>query len=137
MVRPSQIFDSFMDEFFNAPGWGGNSGFASVDVNVKDQGDNILVTAKMPGFTQEEINIHVEENNLVIEGNKSEEKSEGSENTEYFVKEFTTQNVKRSVNLPAKVDGEKAEALIKDGILSVTLPKLPEVMPKKIPIKTI
>lgn len=124
-----------MDEFFNNPVWGGGATVASLDVNVKEHSDKVVVEARIPGFTKDEVSINVEDNMLIIEGHKKEEKEEGEEDGTYYMKEYTTQSVKRSVTLPSKVDGEKAEAAMKDGILKVTLPKLPEVMPKKIEIK--
>lgn len=135
VVKPSQMFDSFMDEVFSAPVWGRDSSFASVDVNVKEMNDSVIVEAKMAGFTKDEVNIHVEDNILVIEAEKKVENEQSDENGSYHIREYSMQNVKRSVNLPSKVDGDKAEAEIKNGILKVKLPKLAEVMPKKIEIK--
>lgn len=135
VVRPSQMFDSFMDEFFNAPAWDRKGAFGDIEVNVKDSGENILVEAKIPGFEKEEINIHVEDNILVIEGSKSSEKEEGEKDSEYYLREYSTENVRRSVSLPSKVDGDSAEAEMKSGILKIKIPKQAEVMPKKISIK--
>ena len=135
VVRPSQMFDSFMDEFFSAPRWDRNGTFGDIEVNVKDSGENILVDAKMPGFEKSEINIHVEDNILVIEGSKSIEKEEGDKDSEYYLREYSTENVRRSVSLPSKVDGDSAEAEMKNGILKIKIPKQAEVMPKKISIK--
>jgi len=52
LVRPSQIFDSFMDEFFNNPSWSGNTTLGTIEVNVKELADKVEVTAKIPGFAE-------------------------------------------------------------------------------------
>lgn len=134
VVRPSQIFDSFLDEFMNSPILSRSQ--SSMDINVIEKSDRVLIEAKLPGFDKDEISIQVEDNMLIIEGNKSNEKEEGEMDGEYYLREYSTESVKRSVSLPSKVDGEKAEAEMKNGILRVSLPKQPEVMPKKISIKT-
>ena len=134
VIRPSQMFDTFVDDFFTKPMWS-NQG-EEMEVNLKDLSDKLEITAKIPGFTSDEIDIHVEDNVLVIEASRKNENVEGEEDGDYYMREYSTANIKRSIVLPSKVNGEEGDAEIKNGILKVTFPKVPEIMPKKISIKS-
>ncbi len=101
-------------------------------VDIYDSQDNILVKAELPGLSRDEIEVSVQDNNLVIKGEKKKEQEIKEENylkTERFFGSFF-----RTVPLPAEVDSGKVEARYQDGILSLTLPKKAEAKPKQIKI---
>lgn len=134
-IRPSEVFDGFLDEFFNSPIYSGRY-TTGVMLDMYEDGDNVVVEAKIPGFKEEEIEISVEDNVLTITGNAQEEKVEEDKKKKYYYKEVTKQSFTRSVSIPSKVDAENATAEIKDGMIKITMPKLPEAKPKKISVKT-
>lgn len=134
-IRPSEVFDGFLDEFFNSPIYSGRY-TTGVMLDMYEDGDNVVVEAKIPGFKEEEIEISVEDNVLTITGNATEEKVEEDKKKKYYYKEVTKQSFTRSVSIPSKVDAENATAEIKDGMIKITMPKLPEAKPKKISVKT-
>ena len=135
-------FDRFFDEF-----WRGNGRAASreatpgartprTDYSVTD--DEIRIRAEMPGLEEKEIDVSLEEGVLTIKGERvaeSEEKDDekGMQHMETYRGSFY-----RSVRLPAEVDEDGIVATYKNGILSVTLPKLPEAKPevRSIPVTT-
>lgn len=137
VVRPSDMFrmleDSmgrFTDDFGLSAG--GNS-LMSIDVNVVEYSDRYEITAKVPGFTKEEIDISFEDNLLVISAETKEEKKTEEGNS--VIEEYRMGKSKRAVSLPGKVDVESATAELKNGVMHIKLPKQAEVMPKKISIK--
>lgn len=104
----------------------------SVEINIIELPDQYQIEAKVPGFTKKEIDISFKDNCLIIEGSTSIERKTNS--GKVITQEFTYSSFKRNVNLPSKVDIDKAEAELKNGIMTITIPKLPEVL-KKIDIK--
>lgn len=135
LLRPSQVFNSFMDEFFNSPslGWG-NSG-SSVQVDMYEDDNNVFVEVNAPGYKQNEIEIKVEGDVLTISGKTENQKEEGKEGRKYYVKEITKEEFHRSFTLPSSVDSASADAEMKDGMLLIKMPKKPEVKPQMIQIK--
>lgn len=101
-------------------------------VDIKENDNSYEIAAEIPGFEESEINLYVEKHTLVLEG-KREEKNE--EDRKYLLKERKIQSFSRSFTLPENLDEEKISASFKNGILSVTLPKLPKAEPKRIEVK--
>lgn len=71
---------------------------------------------------------------LTISGNIREEKNEDDTKKKYYMKEIREESFSRTVGLPTKVNSENANAKVEDGMIKITLPKLPESKPKKIAI---
>jgi HSP20 family protein len=102
-------------------------------VDLYEDKDNVVVKAELPGMKREDVEVSLHDGVLSISGErKSEEKFEAAETyrTERFVGRF-----QRTLTLPAQVDAAKVNALYRDGILTVTLPKLEEAKPKQIEVK--
>ncbi len=140
VVRPSDIFrvvEDSMTNMLNDIGFAPMASRTDIEVNAMEFSDRFEVHVKVPGFTKEEINLGFEDNMLVIEVNKSQTKedSDNNEHGEYFIREFISENHRRVISLPSKVDTDKAEAELKNGIMKITIPKMPEMLPKKIHIK--
>src|SRR5689334_3888552 len=133
--RPSEMFDSLLDDFFKSPVYGGK--FSSdISVNMYEEGDNIVVEAKVAGFKEDDIELSIEDDMLVISGNTSVEKEDEDKKKKYYYKEISSQSFTRSVNLPTRVDADNAEAEVVDGVLKIKIPKSPEVKPRRVSIKT-
>lgn len=101
-------------------------------VDMYDSKDNILVKADLPGLKKEELEVSVENNQLIIKGEKkkdSEVKEPNSYRTERFYGRFY-----RMIPLPVHVDTTKISAAYQDGVLELTLPKKEEAKPKQIKI---
>jgi HSP20 family protein len=112
------------------PFWraGGELGAApAVDIAEKD--DAYEVTAELPGMDERDIDVQVAEGMLVIKGEKKEEKEEKKK--DFFISERRFGSFRRSFRVPESVDADKIEAQFKKGILTVTLPKLPEAKSKE------
>lgn len=102
-------------------------------LDVYEKGNKIIVETPIPGIEPEKVDISVKDNVLTIKG-KSSKKSE-VEDKNYYRKEVRYGSFYRSVDLPAKVIGEKTEATYEDGILKIEIPKAAAKKEKKIKIK--
>jgi HSP20 family protein len=83
--------------------------------------DNLAIPAEVPGFTTNEVEIHVEPRWLMISGKL--EAPEENKIGKTIHSERCAQEILRAVELPAEVDGFKASAILQDGILNSELPK--------------
>ncbi len=103
----------------------------ALDVGEKE--DTVLVRAEVPGMKPEEIEISVYGNTLTISGEKKETK-EGEGDGFYHV-ESASGAFRREIALPTEVDESKIEAVCKDGVLTVTLPKAEKNKAVKVKVK--
>jgi HSP20 family protein len=99
---------------------------------LRDAGDKLEITADVPGFESEDLHVSFEQNSLVIRGERREEIPEG-----YSVhrKERTTVRFARAFTLPARIDADKVEASMRNGVLELSLPKAAEERPRTIAVK--
>ena len=100
--------------------------------NLYDSGDHFVVVAEVPGMAKDEIDIKVQGNYLELSGNRKKEIPEGYKvhRTESPASTFT-----RSFTIPSDVDVEKVQASLRDGLLTLTLPKAEAAKPKQIDIR--
>ena len=109
------------------PDWQTAMDGASASIDVADRGEEFTVTADLPGFDTEDIDVSIREDVLRIEAEHEEESEEGDEEDgRYLRKERRHQSVSRSVTLPEQVDEEAVSAEYRNGVLTVTLPKVEE-----------
>lgn len=91
-------------------------------VEVSDEKKDVKVTAELPGMSREDIQLELDDDLLVIRGEKKSE-SEEDENGVYRTERYYGY-VQRAVPLPSDVDREKAAAKFENGVLTVRLPKV-------------
>jgi HSP20 family protein len=127
LAKTESRFPAVFEDFFKPWNeWFGNGNFLGrvmkvPAVNVKDNKDNYTVSLAAPGLKKEDFRIDVEGNMLSISSEKEENKEEKEE--KYTRKEYNYSSFCRSFNLPDEVKKEKIEAVYKDGVLTLTLPK--------------
>jgi len=100
--------------------------------NLIDAGSNVVVTAEIPGLSEKDVELTLNQDVLTISGERKVSAPEG-----YSVhrQERPAVSFSRSFALPCRVNAERATASVKDGILTVTLEKAPDAMPRQIAIK--
>lgn len=105
----------------------------SPSIDVVEQEDEFVVTCDLPGIDLKDLEISVSENVLTIKG----EKRSGAENKDARVyrKETWDGSFQRTLSMPKSVDSGKTDASLKNGVLTITLPKRPEVRPRQISVK--
>ncbi len=103
------------------------------EINIWTNEDSTLITAELPGLDSRDINLSVQDQSLIIEGErKAYELQEGER---FHRRERGYGEFKRAIQLPFPVNSDKIEAHFKNGVLSVTLPRAEEDKPKRIEIK--
>jgi HSP20 family protein len=101
-------------------------------MDVFEKEDRFVVKAELPGMKEEDIDVAVVGDMLTIRGERKAE-SEVKED-DYYCCERSYGSFSRSIAVPSNVDAKKVEASYEDGVLEVTLPKIPEVKPRKIAV---
>lgn len=104
---------------------------ASPRTNLYEDGDNFEIRAEVPGLEKEDLSVKIQGNYLEISGKR---KSDAPEGYRSHKTERATGTFSRSFTLPADVDSTKVTAVLKDGLLFLTLPKHEAAKPKKISI---
>lgn len=143
-VDPFRALRTQMDELFND--WSGSverlagaSGLMALRVDVSETPTELTVKADLPGVEQKDIDVTISGDQLTI---KAEKKSEAEEKKDekgriFHRVERSYGSFQRTMSLPFNVDPGKVSANFKDGVLTLSLPKPPEVQKqaKKIEIK--
>ena len=125
----TRVFDDFFPETHSSKKTAGNF-IPFVDIHETEA--STVITADLPGLKKEDIAINVENNILVLTGERAKETNEEKDN--YFKRERFFGKFKREFTLPASIDHEKINADYKDGVLTIEIPKPEEQKPKTIAI---
>ena len=101
-------------------------------LNVSATTDAYVVRAELPGIKANELDITVSGNNLTISGErKIPQENQGAK---YHRREREAGKFSRALTLPGPLDSNKVDAHLKNGILTIVIPKAEEAKPKKISI---
>lgn len=92
-------------------------------MDMVEKEDAYEITAELPGLDEKNVEIKLANGNLVIKGEKKEEKEEREK--EYYLSERRYGSFQRMFRVPEGVDTDKIDASFKKGLLTVTLPKSP------------
>ncbi len=126
MIRRYSPFDE-IDQFFGRMGRGfeqmAPDSVSHIAVDVADHDDEYVVTADLPGFDREEIDLTVDDTVVTLTATRQHEQDETGENGSYLHRERRSASVQRRISLPGAVEEENATATYRNGVLSVTLPK--------------
>ncbi len=100
-------------------------------VNVFDAGESLILQADVPGLGEKQVEVSVHQDTLTLSGERKPPSFEG-----YSVHRHERRGIRfsRSFTIPCPIDAEKAQAQVRDGVLTVTLPKAPEAQPKRIAV---
>ena len=130
-----KVFDELMTKTFPAfheeTGVSFNKG-AYPKVNVYEYDDKIGIVAEIPGLDKKNVTVDVEEDVLIISGDKHGFDSDGGK---CITRELKQSAFTRSFNLGEYLDGTKVSAKFKDGMLSISIPKKEPEQPKTHSIK--
>lgn len=105
-------------------------------VSVEETADEVVLTAELPGMSEADVDLEVENNVLTLRGEKSESREEGSEGRRYHVWERRFGTFARSFTLPRTVRPDDIQATFDRGVLTVRMPKAPEARSRRIAITT-
>ncbi|MFW6180634.1 MAG: Hsp20/alpha crystallin family protein [Spirochaetota bacterium] len=123
--------DQLMDRFLGGWELPAMEGWApAIDVTETDQ--EIVVKADIPGIDQKDLEVTLSGDNLVIKGERKEEKEEKGRHFHRVERRYG--GFQRAIPLPAVVDADKIKADYENGVLEVHLPKTEEARQRKIKI---
>ena len=128
--------DRLFDDFF-APAMGEGRNFAaagqpaallrpSIDVDETEQA--YRVSAELPGLTEKDVELNLRDNALTISGEKRSEREEEKGGRRYAERSFG--RFERTLPFPTEVDADRVDAVFRNGVLTVTLPKNEKVQDK-------
>jgi len=101
-------------------------------MDLVETGEDFVLRADLPGMTEKDLNIELEDNVLAISGERKSEHEERNEG--YYRVERASGTFRRSLTLPEGVDPEKVRASFDNGVLEVRVPKPEERKPRKVSI---
>src|SRR5882672_1007736 len=129
--RMNRLFDESVrnvkpgDEALSSAIW-------SPAVDIYETDDEVVVKAELPEVNQKDIDIQIENNTLILRGERKFNKETKKENFHRIERAYGT--FSRSFTLPGTIDQEKVRADYKDGILKISMPKREETRPKQIKV---
>jgi HSP20 family protein len=133
-LDPFRIMDALFggDTTPRAPdAWSGARAFAP-SFEVRETKDAYVFKADVPGVAEKDLDIQMTGNILAISGERKQESVQQGER--YFAYERGYGRFSRSFSLPEGADGEHVTADVKDGVLTLRVPKKPEVQPRRITV---
>lgn len=132
--RMQENMDRLWKGFYGNGEDGGEIERWAIPLDVRAEGDNIVIQASMPGVDPNDIDVSIENDVLTIKGHTrtEQERREG----EYLMRERRTGSFHRSLRLPDTVDTEKAHPHYENGVLTVALPKVEAKKARKLAVTT-
>jgi HSP20 family protein len=102
-------------------------------VDLSETEKEIRVSAELPGLEEKDVSVELEQETLIIQGERKEEQEEKGRN--WHGREQAYGSFQRVIPLPVAVAGDKVRASFQKGLLTVTLPKLEEAQPRRKVVK--
>jgi HSP20 family protein len=104
-------------------------------IDVQEKESEYVMTAELPGMTEKDVTVDVEQNTLTIKGEKKTEREETKEqNGRWHLVERSWGSFERSFTLPGNIDGTKVKAGFENGLLTIHLPKREPSDARRVPI---
>jgi HSP20 family molecular chaperone IbpA len=131
---PLRQWVRMFDDAFGYAANGGSTatGFQTLPVNVRETAEGYQAAVLAPGLDESTISVTVHEQTLSIEGELTFQVPEGSK---AVWQEFGPGKFRRSLRLGAAVDAARVEAIYKNGLLLVTMPKAEHAKPRQIQVQ--
>jgi len=126
-----RFFEEFFGEFVERRGEGPTVKVPAIDVSETDS--EYLVRAEMPGLSQDNIEVSLDNGVLTISGKRETENREENEKVHRIERTYSA--FERRIAVPRTVDPDRVSATYKDGVLEVRLPKTEESKPRRIEVK--
>lgn len=134
LVKKPADFFSVLNRSFDS-NLGENTTFnRTPNVDVKETEDGYIIDAELPGLTEKDIDVRIENRNLFI-STMEEETKEKDNGVNYLVRERERFSFSRNFILPKDSDTDSIYATFKNGVLSIEIKKRPESKPKSIKVK--
>ncbi|HVO66426.1 MAG TPA: Hsp20/alpha crystallin family protein [Syntrophales bacterium] len=134
----NSLFDDFFKGFDLVPFGRERERFGSFSpsIDIKENDKDVSIKAELPGIDERDIDVSLTDDALTIKGEKREEKEDKGKN--YYRMERSYGSFSRTIPLPTGIDSQRADAVFKKGVLTITVPKTEEAKAKvtKIEVRT-
>ena len=125
-VSVARDFDSLFNSLWN--NWGiPSTKVPSVDIWETEKA--YFLAAELPGYGEKDVDVHIDKHEA------EKEMKNGKEEPNFLIRERSCRGFERSFTLPEGIDEDNIEGEFKNGVLTITMPKVPEKQPKKIDVK--
>ena len=122
LMDPFRLVDSlFSDVVGTRTGNGGGDLLAQPRMNIEDKGNEIRVTAELPGVSEDDVEVTLDDDMLIIAGEKRQEEEVDEGGMRLVERAFG--RFRRAIQLPFAPDPDRVEAQFRDGVLTITAPK--------------
>ena len=121
----NRLFDDVLRESTgqtpSSQGQGGEGGMLMPHMDVSETDKELKVCAELPGVSEKDIDVRLEDDVLVIRAEKKFERKDEKENYHFMERSYGT--FQRALRLPGPVEPEQVQASFENGVLTVTVPK--------------
>ena len=139
-ISPFEEMEKRFEDFFRRPfsmfgpswltrGKFPEMGVVTPDVDIFEDGNDVVVKAELPGMKKENIEVNLTDDMITVSGEKKKE--EKVEKKDYYRVERSYGSFTRSFKLPKDVQSDKAKATFKEGVLEIRVPKTAEAISKE------
>jgi HSP20 family protein len=126
----NRLFGSFFDQGTAAPANGGRRWTPAID--LVEEGDHFVLRADLPGVTEDQVKVELEDNVLTVSGERRSEHEDRKEG--YYRLERASGSFTRSLTVPEGNDPEAIQARFENGVLEVRIPKPEQPKPRRVAI---
>ncbi len=129
-----RLFETLAPAFHVANGAGAqrSKGLSVPPVNLSQDDANLYAELELPGVAPENVEIFAQGDSLTIKGSRQIVQDERTK--QVIRSERVSGSFERTLTLPVEIDSDKVSAALKDGVLTITLPKAQAVLPRKIAV---
>lgn len=115
-----------------------NTPFSTPRVDVRETGKSYVMEMDLPGLTEKDVEINLKDRVLTISSvqEAEQETKKGENKDEYIIRERRATCFSRKFSLPEDIETDKVSAEFKNGVLTIDIPRRPEVQPRQIAIKS-
>jgi len=133
----ARTFEEIFEQLFGSPARASAPATTTLPIDIYEREGNLVVRASVPGIDPNDLEIQIENNVLTIRGETRHE--EESKEDKVYRREVSYGAFSRSVRLPENLNVEAVSAEFKNGMVNITLPRIPEEKPKafRVPVKTV
>ena len=122
LMDPFRLVDSLLSDVVGTrTGHGGGDLLAQPRMNIEDKGNEIRVTAELPGVSEDDVEVTLDDDMLIIAGEKRQEEEVDEGGMRLVERAFG--RFRRAIQLPFAPDPDRVEAQFRDGVLTITAPK--------------
>lgn len=134
MMSLREAMNRLFEESFVRPSLTATSGWGRMDlpIDLRETDDQFILEAAMPGVRPEDIDVSVQGNQLRIQGEVRKEEERKGER--YHYRERHAGRFQRMITLPSSINPDQVSCELRNGVLTVTMPKAEEARPRRIQI---